>query len=150
MQINQAANKINRHCVGLGGLITGLIMITTGCTSNSNLYYWGNYEPMIYKMYNKPGQATPQVQIERLNVDIQQAENNGKPVHPGLHAHLGMMYAAVGNISDAMASFEQEKALFPESAVLIDGMMNRATNGEYKKLNNSGLATPVDTLEGAK
>ena len=150
MQSNQATNKVNKRSMNLAGLIAGLIVLTTGCANNSSLYYWDNYEPMIYKMYNKPGEATPQIQIDHLSVDIQQAENNGKPIPPGLYAHLGMMYAAVGNMSDAMASFEQEKALFPESAVLIDGMMSRATNGEYKQLNNNRLSVPAETVEGVK
>ena len=138
----------SNYSKGLAGLIVGFLLITTGCSSNSSLYYWGSYEPMIYKMYNKPGDATPEVQIDRLSIDIQQAANRGKPVHPGLHAHLGMMYAAVGNMSDAMTSFEREKTLFPESTVLVDGMMNRVTKGNYSRLNKSDIPSATKTPEG--
>jgi hypothetical protein len=89
-------------------------------------YYWGNYEALLLAMYVEPGTADPFTQIEQLTVDIQQAENTGKAVPPGLYAHLGMMYALNGDASQAEAAFYQERELFPESAVFIDAMMARS------------------------
>lgn len=106
-------------------LIVG-IFLNVGCASSSNLYYWGEYEELVYNMYNKPGSATPEVQIDKLTQDIQKADSRGIPVPPGVFAHLGFMYAAAGNQNDAMASFNEEKERFPESHVLVNGMMSRA------------------------
>jgi len=77
-------------------------------------------------MYNKPGSATPEVQIDKLTRDIQKADSRGIPVPPGVFAHLGFMYAAVGNQDDAITSFNEEKERFPESHVLVNGMISRA------------------------
>lgn len=98
-----------------------------GCvTTPKTTYYWGTYEQQLYAMYNKPGEAEPAIQIDKLTADIQAAEDAGKPVPPGVHAHLGMLYAMVGNAPQSEAAFLREKTLFPESTVLIDGMLQRA------------------------
>ncbi|MDB2705810.1 DUF4810 domain-containing protein, partial [Pseudomonadota bacterium] len=55
-----------------------------------------------------------------------QAESEGKKTPPGIYAHLGFMYAILGNVENSTASFAEEKRHFPESSVLIDKMMNRA------------------------
>ncbi len=77
-------------------------------------------------MYAEPGTADPVMQIEKLTADLQQAESIGKPAPPGLYAHLGFMYAMNGDVSQAETAFNEERELFPESAVFIDGMMKRA------------------------
>lgn len=106
--------------------LTCALVLISGCVTTTNQYYWGHYEDLIYDMYNKPGKATPEVQIEKLNRDLAMAENRGMMVAPGVYAHLGFMYAAVGDLEKAEDAFHEEKMLFPESAVLVDGMMARA------------------------
>lgn len=114
--------KIITHCI-----IALVCMASIGCANRPTpLYYWGHYENLIYKMYNKPGDATPEVQVGLLKEDIQRSEANGKRVAPGLYAHLGFMYASQGNVQLAMEALNEEKNLYPESAVLIDGMISRA------------------------
>lgn len=109
-------------------LLTLMILIVTGCHSTSNRpqYYWGEYEQLIYDSYNKPGAATPALQIQKITRDIEKAKMHHQKIPPGLYAHLGMMYAAQGNKSLAIAAFNEEKKLFPESSILIDGMIQRS------------------------
>jgi hypothetical protein len=109
------------------GLIAAAATLVTACTTSQDIYYWGSYEQSIYESYVKPGEVDPVKQIETLNADIEQAANNGKPVPPGVYAHLGMIYASVGQLDAAMAALNAEKALFPESTVFIDGVIARAT-----------------------
>ncbi len=112
-------------------LITAVtIAVLTGCTMPKSHYYWGEYENLIYKTYNTPGEATPDIQIAELEEDIEKAKAKGMPIPPGLYAHLGFMYASNGSISLALEAFETEKSLFPESSVLIDGMIQRVTKSE--------------------
>jgi len=103
-----------------------VVNILSSCVQHQDHYYWGSYEPLLLEMYTKPGQATPDVQIDKLTADIQKAEGLGKPIPPGVFAHLGLMYATIGYVDQAEAAFLQEKNLYPESKTLIDGMMNRA------------------------
>lgn len=101
-------------------------LLISGCAQNKSMYYWGSYESLIYSMYVEAGTAEPDVQIEKLNKDIQRTVERGGKTPPGVYAHLGFMYAVAGNSELAKDAFNQEKALFPESAHFIDGMMSRA------------------------
>lgn len=118
-------SKGNRNFKKVAALIFISVAIV-GCESTTSLYYWGSYETLIYDMYHKPGNAQPEVQIQKLQRDIQYAHDKGYKVAPGIYAHLGFMYASLGNKTAAEESFNREKALYPEAAVLLDGMMERA------------------------
>jgi hypothetical protein len=118
---------IMKFAPGLRSFSLILCIIAAGCaTAPKEHYHWGNYEELLLAMYVASGSADPFTQIDKLTVDIQQAENTGKAVPPGLYAHLGMMYALNGDASQAEAAFYQERELFPESAVFIDAMMARS------------------------
>ena len=106
------------------------LIFGVGCTTTPTIYYWGSYENLLYKSYAEPGEAEPNLQIQALTTDIQRAQDEGKPVPPGVHAHLGMLYAAVDNVEQAHAAFVQEKTLYPESATFVDGIIARAFKGE--------------------
>jgi hypothetical protein len=104
-----------------------LTALASGCvTPPKEHYYWGNYQTLILALYVEPGSVDSFTQIEKLTEDLQQAEGNGQAPPPGLYAHLGMMYAMNGDLSLAEDAFQQERDLFPEAAVFIDGMMARA------------------------
>ncbi|MGB1907534.1 MAG: DUF4810 domain-containing protein [Spongiibacter sp.] len=113
-------------------LVATLAIVCTACATQNEMYYWGDYEELIYDMYIKPGEAPPDLQIQKLTEDIQRAQDNGKRVPPGLYGHLGYMYTIVGNLPQAATAFSQEKALYPESAVLIDGFLARMQQGAQR------------------
>ena len=75
--------------------------------------------------YVGPGKIDSDTQIAKLSENIEQARAQGKPVPPGVHAHLGYLYFLQGNPSAAQQEFETEKSLFPESAVFVDGLVQR-------------------------
>ena len=114
---------------GITAITFGLL---AGCTAPQTTYHWGQYEQLLYEMYVEPGKATPTIQVEKLTADIQQAEALGKPVPPGVYAHLGFMYALEGNTAAATNAFNTEKALYPDSQILIDGMLKRAAEFNNK------------------
>lgn len=108
-------------------------LLLGACETTSSLYYWGDYEQLVYEMYNKPGKAPPELQVDKLSADIERAQSSGRKVAPGIHAHLGMMYASIGNMAAAEAAFANEKALYPESEVFLDGMLQRAYQAKQKQ-----------------
>ena len=108
-----------------------LICLLSACAAKRPaLYYWGQYERLVHDMYLEPGKADTQTQIQTLSEDIQKAEARGQRVAPGVFAHLGMMYAVQGDASSAGNAFLEEKLRFPESAILIDGIMGRMLKAE--------------------
>lgn len=100
--------------------------LLTGCVTNKDMYYWGEYESIVRQSYINPGEMDVQTQIEKLSADLQKAESTGKKIAPGVYAQLGVLYAEQGKYTQSRATLIQEKTLFPEASVLIDGMLNRA------------------------
>ena len=101
-------------------LLGSLALIFTGCASKPK-YYWGNYENLIYSQYNEPSQISPELQIVKLETDIEFAKSNGMPLPPGFYAHLGYQYLQVGSVERARTCFQNEMRDYPESVT----MMNR-------------------------
>lgn len=102
-----------------------LLVAVVGCAGKPPLYRWGIYEELIYEPYANPGQSDPVNDAIRLSEDVARTDAEGLAVPPGVHAHLGFLYATQGDLGLARAHFERERALYPESAVFIDGLIER-------------------------
>jgi len=113
--------------------LLGVFLITGCATTKQEMYYWGEYEQLIYNAYIEPGSADPQTQIEKLEVDIQKSEALGKKPAPGIYAHLGFLYAIQGKDTQSKAAFMEERSLYPESIIFIDGMLARAKKNEENR-----------------
>ncbi|MGF6553302.1 hypothetical protein QFZ96_008438 [Paraburkholderia youngii] len=100
-------------------------VLLSGCAAKSPppLYQWTGYQPAVYD-YLK-GEKAPQEQIEALEKSLQDIRGKGHTPPPGFHAQLGMLYASVGNDTQAMQGFESEKQLFPESSTYMDFLMKK-------------------------
>ncbi|WP_322078599.1 DUF4810 domain-containing protein [Burkholderia cepacia] len=125
---------------------TAAAMLLAGCAAPTTqpLYQWNGYQPQVYEYFK--GQSSPQQQIDALEKALQEIRAKGNKPPPGFHAHLGMLYASVGNGQQATQSFEAEKALFPESAPYMDFLMK-------KKAVNPQAANPKaadQTIAGRK
>ncbi len=103
-----------------------VLALAAGCQAPHPLYYWGNYEKIMYLGYAKPDKATLEIQRDKLEEDIHQAKGRGLAVPPGLHAQLGYVYFQMSQVDQAVAEFETEKASFPESAEFMNRMIAKA------------------------
>ncbi len=119
-------------------IVATIILLLQGCETHRNLYYWGDYQEVIYDIYLNPGEADVVTQIYKLNLTIERAENKGMKVPPGLFAHLGMVHAQAGNPGLAKQALLQEKALYPESAFFIEGILTRSNMGNTVLEANNG------------
>lgn len=106
------------------------IIFVTGCATNNSMYTWGQYENLIYEFHLGEGSIEPQKQIEILQETIALAVVEDKKVGPGIYAHLGMLYSSVGETDKALAALEQERILFPESEIFINGMLKRSQSNQ--------------------
>ena len=94
----------------------------SACTSPSKtLYSWGSYESQVYAYLN--GESR-EAQIGALERDREKIEASGYALPPGFYAHLGLLYAEVGNETMAVSCFETEKAHFPEAAAYMDFLLH--------------------------
>lgn len=105
-----------------------------GCAvkKDENIYYWDNaYSSSVYEYLNQEGDANKQISdLENL---IQTAYEKGKKVPPGTHAHLGLLYSNLGNISKSTYHLDKEMELFPESKAYISFLKNK----NFKKGNKN-------------
>lgn len=99
--------------------------VLAGCaTEPKTIYSWDNYQPTLYQYYQQD-KTSPEEQITALNLALEKAKAKNKPVPPGLHAQLGLLYANTGRGSEARQQFETEKAQFPESAPYMDFLLSK-------------------------
>ncbi|MEX3953036.1 DUF4810 domain-containing protein [Paraburkholderia sp. EG287B] len=104
--------------------ITAATLLLAGCANTTPpLYQWSGYQPGVYD-YLK-GEKAPQQQIDALEKSLQEIRAKGNTPPPGFHAQLGLLYANVGNDTQAMQEFDAEKHLFPESSTYMDFLMKK-------------------------
>jgi len=76
-------------------------------------------------MYNTAAKTSPQEQLATLEADGEKALAANRTLPPGYYAHLGYLYFETGNPERAVASFQNEKTLFPESRSYMDRLIAR-------------------------
>lgn len=105
-----------------------LMLLLVGCESTKPIYYHGDYNNAVYQ-YLKNDELSVDQQIQMLITIIEQAENNGLPVLPGVHAHLGLLYFDSGNAALGEQHFDIEKSLFPESVPFLEFLISQSQQG---------------------
>ncbi|MEM7200533.1 MAG: DUF4810 domain-containing protein [Planctomycetota bacterium] len=95
------------------------------CSSTPQRYEWGSYQESVYLLTAGEGQVDVDAQIQAMNATVEQARQRDRPVPPGMHAHIGLLYSMRGELDLATAAFETERELYPESAGFINGMLTR-------------------------
>lgn len=94
-----------------------------GCATKPQIYQWGSYEAQLYARFS--ANTTPEQQIAEMEKTLH-INNSSKPMPPGFHAHLGLLYGELGKIDDMRKQFLLEKQLFPESAPFMDFLLKKA------------------------
>jgi hypothetical protein len=110
--------------------LVGLALTLTGCAVKQGLYDWGGYDGLLYQSYKDPTTVTGNIQ--KLEAHIQKLEAGNQKVPPGLYADLGTMLLQAGEKTKAQASFRKERELWPESATLMDALINNGVMPKSK------------------
>ncbi|MBP7517154.1 MAG: DUF4810 domain-containing protein [Desulfobulbus sp.] len=98
-------------------------VLLVGCGPEPRpLYTWGDYQPTVYQYYQNE-QGGLEEQIAALEKILEQARADNRPVPPGLHAHLGLLFARGGDGVAARGHFLEEKALYPEAGPYMDFLL---------------------------
>ena len=92
-----------------------VIIFLTGCQSQS-LYYWDDYEKQTYKYFKDEPISEL---IDSLEIFMQEASKQEKPLPPTFYAHLGLLYEKTGNTGKFKELLLEEQKKFPESAVFF-------------------------------
>lgn len=109
---------------GVPALAVAVVLpVLGGCASQPKtppLYGWDGYDAAVYQTLKAGPDADPQGQISTLEAGEEKIRAEGKELPPGFRAMLGMLYAQVGQVDKAQASFAAEKASFPEATQFMD------------------------------
>lgn len=102
--------------------VVALPLLLAACAAKKTThYYWGDYQSELYSYYQRD--STPEQQIATLTQVLEQSKAKNKPVAPGLHAQLGLLYSETGRPDMAFQQFSAEKTAFPEAAPYMDFLM---------------------------
>lgn len=108
-----------------------ILFMLIGCgTPTPPLYRWGNYEKVIYAGYKAQDSSDPVNDAELIVDDLEKTVASGQVVPPGVRVHLGYLYFQQGRHNEARALFESERKQFPESAVFVNGLIERMDAGQ--------------------
>lgn len=97
--------------------------LLTACATPTGRFDWGNYESALYTYAKKPETRADYKAALQNAVERGRASNK---VAPGLLAELGYLYMEDGDTAHAVALFEEEMTLFPESRAFLSGIVARA------------------------
>ena len=99
----------------------GAAMAVTACAPTTR-FEWGAYEQALYAYTQNPESRSV------YKTSLEQAIDRGQKrnaVAPGMHAELGYLYLEEGDSAAALQHFQQERALFPESARFMDRVISQ-------------------------
>jgi hypothetical protein len=116
--------KLPTRAAWLPLVASGLLLAGCATPKTPPLYQWDGYQPQVYEYFK--GQTGPQQQIDALEQALQRIRAKGNRPPPGFQAHLGVLYASVGNDTQAEQAFEAEKQSFPESTAYMDFLLKRS------------------------
>jgi len=116
-------NKILHYIIMISAI---LFIIGCNNTQPKPLYVYGDYSSRYYTLKKEP---SPTSAIE-LQKSIQRAIKNvngssSGRVAPGMYANLGYLYLKNGKTDKAIANFQKEKEIYPESIYFMNKMINK-------------------------
>lgn len=111
-----------RNIAGLGAAVS--LLVLAGCASAPQpLYHWEGYQQQVYERFESSSSTEEQIAV--LEASVQHARAADRPLPPGFHAHLGMLYADIGKLDQVRQQFETEKSLYPESTTYMDFLLRK-------------------------
>ena len=102
--------------------VAAALIVLSGCAAQVTEagYYWGNYANTLYVYTKEPSDETLAKHVEELNEIIVESNERELRVPPGIYAELGHIESQAGNETAALAHYESEMALYPESRVFLE------------------------------
>lgn len=102
--------------------VAAALVVLSGCASQVTEagYYWGNYANTLYVYAKEPSDETLAKHVEELNKIVAESKDRELKVPPGIYAELGYIQAKAGDDAAALAHYEAEMSLYPESRVFLE------------------------------
>lgn len=127
--------------IGLKSLWGIMAIALAGCAGPS-IYHWGDLENGLHDRYVTQDHAQADVYLLET---IGAAEQQKLRVPPGAYADYGFLLFKRGDRQGAIAYFEKEKLLFPESGAFMTKLIERVKQKDAestKEALSQAAATP--------
>lgn len=126
--------KILKQVNYIAPVIAAVILAGCGAQQPKPLYNYAGYSDSYYA-YKKNMTPESTLQLQKsIEEAINGTENSSSGrVAPGMHANLGYLYLKAGKPNEAIASFVNEKTIYPESTLFMDKLINRVKAAEGTK-----------------
>lgn len=112
--------------------LVAIALALGGCaTKKTGLYDWGGYDAALYNGYKDP--TTAGANLRALETHVLALERTNQKVAPGMYADLGMLELQSGNKEKAQAYFKKERDTWPESAGLMNALINNGATPKAKE-----------------
>jgi hypothetical protein len=103
------------------GICVASLLLLSACATPSR-FEWGQYEAGLYNYSKHPDKRAQY--IETLENAISKGKETNR-LAPGLLAELGYLKMQDGDSASAIALFEEEMRMFPESRPFLGKMVSR-------------------------
>lgn len=123
-------------------LIAALALVGCAQTGPKPLYQWDGYQAALYEHLKSQG-GEPGAQISKLEAQMQKNAAAGLASPPGLRAHLGLLYAKMGDDASARRYLLAEKEQFPEAAPYVDFLLKSRMPGAAADSSSAAPAAPA-------
>ena len=101
-----------------------------GCATR--LYHWGQYEDSLHTRVTDASAEGRQKAFLMLEQTIQQAEQAGQRVPPGVYADYGYLLYQRNRPNEAVRYLRKEAELYPEAKPLMESMISRIDQKQAK------------------
>ena len=108
----------------------GAAALLLSACATPELYYWGDYEDSVSRVSSETEGFDVVAETDLLETTLEKAQNNDKAVPPGFHAHLAYLLYMRGDVEGAVRQLETEKSRYPDSAKLVDFLLNRMSTSK--------------------
>ncbi len=114
-----------------------IAVFVVGCAKQPQylpLYNYEDYGKNYYAYKKNMNPETTAALMQSIEKTTQEAEkSSSKRVPPGMYANLGYMYLKASKPNEAIANFTKEKAVYPESTLFMNRMINKVQALEENK-----------------
>jgi len=101
-----------------------LLLITSCTTQAPKMYTWGDYSNATYNFIKSHSDADRDALIKTYENIIKKQKGTRKVVPPGIYADYGYLLIQIGQDQKGKEMLEKEVALYPESKVFIERIIN--------------------------
>lgn len=118
--------------IGFCLLLTGFFL--GGCvTQNKPLYYWGGYSQSLYNLKKHQSPESLDAHKKTLLGIIQQSNEKGLKVPPGICCEYGYLLLKEGKQEDGMKYLAMEEQTYPESQLFIQRLQGKIAEQKESK-----------------